>query len=139
MFNNAINDIVVLYNGGVSRTGWAGCIRKEDVLLWSTEANLSIQETFDEVGVALSNAYVDGTFDWEFCDSAANDLFGTLMEFYCDESYHVEEPKLFWKFYLAFDYSETVEAEKADEIARVGIGELLNELPPRTQRLRWGR
>jgi hypothetical protein len=121
MFDNALNDIRLLYDGGVSRTGWGGCIRKEDVLLWSKECDLSIEDTFDRVGVALGRAYIDRTLGWDFCDSVANDLFGVLMEFYTDKERHIEEPKLFWKFYLAFDYSETVEAEKADEAARLRL------------------
>jgi hypothetical protein len=84
MFDNALNDIRLLYDGGVSRTGWGGCIRKEDVLLWSKESDLSIEDTFDQVGVALGRAYIDRIFDWDFCDSAANDLFGVLMEFYTE-------------------------------------------------------
>lgn len=129
MIDDAINDIRVRYAGGISRTGWRGCLGKEDVLLWANDSGLSIEETFDQVGLALSQAYIDRTCDWEFCDSAANDLFGVLMEFYIAEDRHIEEPKLFWKFYLAFDYSETVEDEKADEVARAEIGALLREAP----------
>ena len=129
MIDGAINDIRTLYAGGISRTGWRGCIRKEDVLLWSNESELSIEDTFDQLGVALAQAYIDRTYDWEFCDSAANDLFGVLMEFYIAEDRHIEEPQLFWKFYLAFDYSETVEAEKADEVARAEIVAFLREAP----------
>ena len=129
MFDLALNDIRALYEGGISRTGWAGCIRKEDVALWSNENDLSIDQTFDAIGVALAYAYANGSLDWDFCDSAANDLFGVLMQFYTDSECHVEESKLFWKYYLAFDHSETVEPSQADETARAAIGEFLSELP----------
>lgn len=131
MIDNALTDIRVLYEGGVSRTGWKGSIRKEDVLLWSKECGLSIHDTFDQIGVALARAFIDRTLDWDSCDSAANNLFGVLMAFYTDNEDHVEEPQLFWKFYLAFDHSETVEAEKSNEVARVEISKFLSELPAR--------
>lgn len=131
MIDNALTDMRVLYEGGVSRTGWKGCIRKEDVLLWSNECGLSIECTLDGIGVALARAFISDNVDWDFCDSVANDLFAVLIAFYTDSNYHVEEPKLFWRFYLAFDYSEMVEAEKADEVARVEISEFLSELPAR--------
>lgn len=131
MIDNALTDIRVLYEGGVSRTGWKGSIRKEDVLIWSKECGLSIKDTFDQIGVALARAFITRTLDWDFCDSAANDLFGVLMGFHTDNKYDVEEPKLFWKFYLAFDHSEMAQAEKSDEVARVEISEFLSELPAR--------
>jgi hypothetical protein len=129
MFDLALNDIRALYEGGISRTGWAGCIRKDDVVLWANENNLSIEHTFDGIGVALACAYANGSLDWDFCDSAANDLFGVLMLFHTDSERHVGEPKLFWKYYLAFDHSETVEPSQADETARAEIGQFLSELP----------
>jgi hypothetical protein len=129
MVENALTDIRVLYDGGVSRTGWRGCVRKEDVLLWAEESKLEIEETFDQVAVTLSRGFMDRSLDWDFCDAAANDLFGVLMEFYTDRKREVEEPKHFWKFYLAFDHSETVVAEKADETARTEISEFLGAEP----------
>lgn len=129
MVDKALRDIRVLYDGGVSRTGWGGCVRKEDVLLWAKESDLSIEETFDQIAVLLSRGYMDHDFDWDFCDAAANDLCGVLMEFYTDRSRKVEEPKQFWKFYLAFDYSETVAEENAEEAARTEISEFLAALP----------
>ncbi|MBX7539653.1 hypothetical protein [Qipengyuania sphaerica] len=129
MVDKALRDIRVLYDGGVSRTGWGGCVRKEDVLLWAKESDLSIEETFDQIAVLLSRGYMDRDFDWDFCDAAANDLFGVLMEFCTDRSRKVEEPKQFWKFYLAFDYSETVAEENAEEAARTEISEFLAALP----------
>lgn len=129
MFEKALNDIRVLYEGGISRTGWGGCIRKEDVLLWAKESGFSIAETFDRVGIGLARAYSVGKLDWEFCDAAANDLFGTLMEFYSDRKRNIEEPSYFWNFYLAFDHSEMVEADKAEEVARDEIDELLRKVP----------
>ncbi len=129
MVEKALDDIRVLYTGGVSRTGWGGSVRKEDVLLWAKENNLGIKEIFDQVAVMLSRGYMDRALDWDFCDAAANDLFGVLMEFYTDAGREVEEPKQFWKFYLAFDYSETVAEEKVEETARVEIGEFLAALP----------
>lgn len=86
MVEKALEDIRVLYEGGVSRTGWGGCVRKEDVLLWAKESNLGIEETFDQIAVMLSRCYIDGALDWDFCDAAANDLFGVLIEFYTDHS-----------------------------------------------------
>ena len=129
MTDNALKDIRVLYDGGVSRTGWRGSVRKEDVLLWAKESNLGIEETFDQVAVMLSRGYMDGALDWDFCDAAANDLFGVLVEFYTDLDREVEEPKKFWRFYLAFDYSETVAEEKAEATARTEISEFLAALP----------
>lgn len=129
MVKKALDDIRVLHAGGVSRTGWGGCVRKEDVLLWAKENNLGIGEIFDQVAVMLSRGYMDRALDWEFCDAAANDLFGVLMEFYTDASREVEEPTQFWKFYLAFDYSETVAEQKVEETARAEIGEFLAALP----------
>lgn len=126
---NALNDIRVLYYGGVSRTGWGGCVRKEDVLLWAKESNLGIEETFDQVAVILSRGYMDRALDWQFCDTAANHLFGVLTEFYIDPDRKVEQPEQFWKFYEAFDYSETVAEEKAEEIARTEIAAFLASLP----------
>jgi len=131
MIENALDDMRALYEGGVSRTGWKGCIRKEDVLLWSNECGFSIESTLDEIGVALARAFISHDVDWNFCDSVANDLFGVLMDFYTDSIYQVEQPKLFWRFYLAFDTSEMVEAEKVDKVARVEISEFLSELPAR--------
>lgn len=131
MIDNVLNDIRVLYDGGISRTGWRGCIRKEDVLRWSNASGLSIEETFNQIGVALGRAFIDHAIDWDFCDSAANSLYGALIGFYTDDEHHVEEPELFWKFFLAFDHSETVGAERADEVARIEIREFLRELPAR--------
>ena len=129
MVNKALRDIRVLYDGGVSRTGGGGCVRKEDVLLWAKESDLSIEETFDQIAVLLSRGYMDRDLDWDYCDAAANDLFGVLMEFYTDRGRMVEEPKQFWKFYLAFDYSETVAEGNAEEAARTEISEFLAALP----------
>lgn len=95
MVEKALRDLRVLYDGGVSRTGWGGCVRKEDVILWSKENDLKIEETFDQVAVAISRHYIDRTFDWDYCDSTANDLFAVLMEFDTDRTRRVEEPPLF--------------------------------------------
>ncbi|MBD3734117.1 MAG: hypothetical protein IE934_15570 [Sphingopyxis sp.] len=129
MFEKALHDIRVIYEGGMSRTGWGGCIRKEDVLLWSEESGLSIKDTFDQVGIGLARGYLHGTLDWDFCDEAANDLFGILMGLYVGDKHRVGTPSHFWKFYLAFDYSETVEPEQAEEVARIEIDEFLSEVP----------
>ncbi|VWX56021.1 hypothetical protein [Sphingorhabdus sp. 109] len=129
MLDNVLRDLRNLYEGGVSRTGWRGCVRKEDILLWSKESDLNINDTFDQIGIGLARAYLENTLDWDFCDSAANDLFGVLMEFRTRRR-HIGEPEYFWKFYLALEVSETAEAENYDEIARIEISKFVSELPP---------
>lgn len=128
MFGQALDDLQILYNGGVSRTGWGGCVRKEDILLWSGSSGCSVTATFDIVGVGLARGYANGSLSWDFCDAAANDLFSVLIEFYTDDGFDVDEPKQFWKYYEAFDLSETVEAEQAAAVAIQEINQFLQEI-----------
>ena len=128
MFEKALTDIRVLREGGVSRTGGMGSLRKEDVLLWANESALSISDTFDEVGLGLARAYASGSLDWEFCDGFANSLFGVWMHLEAENAFEFQQPSQFWEVYLAFDYSEIVEPENSSEVARNSINRFLSRV-----------
>jgi len=129
LYEEAFRDIRGLYRGGVSATGWEGCVRKEDVIRWSEVSGLNLTQTFDRLGVELSRDYAAGILTWEFCDAIANDLFAVLIDLRLDDAHEVDEPKRFWKFYLAFDVSETVPAAKSEQVAREEIAHFLASLP----------
>lgn len=128
MLTEALEDIRALFHGGDSRTGPGTLIRKADVLLWAKENNLGVEETVSQVSVMLARAYMANELDWTFCDAAANNLFGAVLELDLGSDGTVEFPDQFWEFYLAFDHSETVAKEKADETARHGISDFLAKL-----------
>jgi hypothetical protein len=123
MLTKALEDIRAIYQEGASRTGLETGIRKADVLLWAKENSLEFDQTFNQVSVILARGYLAHELDWAFCDAAANDLFGAALEI--DFGGTTVFPDQFWDFYLAFDHSETVTEDRADETARQGIRDFL--------------
>ena len=129
MYDEAFRDLRNLFRGGVSATGWAGTVRKEDVARWAEVSGISLTQAFDHIGIELARDYAVGILTWEFCDAAANALFGVLTELHLDNAVDVDEPKQFWKFYLAFDYSETVPSAEAEKVARDQLAQFLASVP----------
>ena len=129
MYDEALSDLRNLYRGGLSKTGWGGDVRKEDVARWAELSELTLSQVFDRVGVELARDYAGGILTWEFCDAAANRLFGVLTVLSMDGAVEMEEPEQFWNFYLAFDRSETVPPERAEETAQKHVADFLAGVP----------
>jgi hypothetical protein len=66
---------------------------------WCAELSLSPVEFYNEAGLALARAFADGTLSYEFCDDAANGLWGSFI----GRSELEPFPKLFYSVYDAFD------------------------------------
>lgn len=129
MYDEALRDLRNLHRGGVSTTGWAGTVRKEDVVRWSEVSGLGLTETFDNIGIEMALDFALGILTWQFCDMTANALFGVLVEMANDGVADFDEPKHFWEFYLAFDHSETVPAAEAHKVAHDQIERFLASIP----------
>ena len=121
MYDEAFRDLRKLYRGDAPETGRSRSVGKEDVVRWSVVGSLNLTQTFDRLGIELSRDDAAGILTWEFCDVTANTLFGVLTDIQLDDAHPVDEPKMFWKFYLAFDHSETVPATEAEQVAREEI------------------
>ncbi len=124
----AINEIINLRRGGVSESGWAGCVRREDVERWSVVGKTDVASAFDIVAVEIAKNYAAEIFTWDFCESVVNELFSVLTEFQSSEE-GFDTPSKFWEVYLAFDDSEDAALEaEIEQVARRNIDEFLMKL-----------
>lgn len=124
--DEAIREIINLYRGGVSKTGWSGGLRKEDVARWATVAEIDASAVFDLIAIEIAINYAARIYTWEFCDWIVNDLYDVLLEFHTTDD-NFQSPNRFWHIYLAFDESEMASEGNVEKVARRNIENLLAE------------
>lgn len=100
------DDFFRLYDGFVGKCGSLGDPGEKAVRYWSKTTGLPIETLLNQIARHLAKGYLDGSYEWGFCDSIANHiLFSGLTDFGLNAESE-DGLETWWAVYLAFDASE---------------------------------
>jgi len=121
-----IVDLQKLFSGGVSVSGWAGDAGAETVRYFAEKRGVSEEQILNAVALDTARGFLSGELTWSFGDWVANMcLFRGNTDFGFGGGTE-DVPALWWEVYLTFDHSETVDEDRAENVAREALIDALS-------------